>query len=504
MDNALENFYSLLEPIGLRYIDTQVEPDGISINVRGKQAVVHALKQRIRSKRDTVIFRQIRDKKGLERNIRVDYVLLPYGKQVDGRNVVVERFYDEKEMNRYLRAAITHEGGSRTCVLCNKSFERNLDELKQGVYPLATKNRALSGIRRKSDYIGELCATCFVIGVLEWTDDGLPYRCGLGDHSIVLFPQFSSFKDLVQFKGVSRQILGVGDLTSNIKVSPLEVADSYTGGEHSSLLLFIEQLIKRLLKQKTGGTVLEEALKRTICKDWVCLKIPSGIVKDVKCSSIKIDDTVIDIASSVTKLLQEDKKEIVAEPGIYSDIIAKLDIRPEPGRPLSFDRLQELRFQSRELLAQSFLKGDLHSFVDPFLPRRGIYIKPTTELIGRVEILMAEWQFKPIGLSEHDIESIRKSADVLAEACTMNAGLLYQMDRAQTAQDFVFTLKEGAKKLVGIADEVAAGTIKVTPSSLGAFFQLLTARETQWKLLRDALVLYTAIAYSSKKSSRGA
>jgi hypothetical protein len=124
-----------------------------------------------------------------------------------------------------------------------------------------------------------------------------------------------------------------------------------------------------------------------------------------------------------------------------------------------------------------------------------------TDVLPGLETLLNEWQFKSIDLAEQDIESIKKSADALAEICNVNAGLLYQMDRAQTAQDFVFTLKEGAKKLVGIADEVAEGRIRAAPKSMEDFFQLLANKEDKWKLLRDILVLYTSTAYASKKMS---
>lgn len=503
MDNALENFYVLLKAIGPPHLTIREETDGIFLDVEDEEAVLHSLRQQILGLRKEVIFQEIKDKKGLKRNIRLDYVLLPYGKQVAGRNVLVERFYDSKEMNRFLHAAITPRPGSRICVMCNRPFEKNVGGLKQGVYPLATKNPALSGVKRKSDYIEEVCPTCFVIGVLEWTDRGLPYRCSLEGHSIVLFPRFSSFRDLVRFKEMSRKILTERDLTSNIKTGVCKESDPYVGGSYSALLLFIEECMRSLRKEKTSRTVIERPFSRPICKDWICLKVPSGVVKNVKCSSIRIADSVVDIASSVTKLLQEGKREIVAEPGIYSGIIAKFNFRPEPRRPISWDRLQRLRFQLRESLARSFLENDLHSFSSTFLPQKGLYINISREVVKGVDILLTEWQLKPMNFSESTVGSIRKAADVMAEACVSNVGLLYQMDRAQTAPDFIFTLKEGAKKLVGIAEKVQEGTTRINPRSLEDFFQLLTAREEQWKLLRDALVLYTSIAYSYRKISGG-
>lgn len=499
MDNALENFYRLLGVVESRHLGVHVESNGLAIDIKDKGAVIHALQQQTAENHDRVIFQRIEDRRGLERNIRHKYILLPYGKQVAGRNVLVERFYNAREMNRFFRAAMIPKSGSKLCVLCNRPFERAVGKLKQGVYPLATKNRALSGIRRKSDYIEDLCPTCFVIGVLEWTDDGLPYRCGLEDHSIVLFPHFFDFRDLVKFKKHCRQILRERDLTSNIKLRASGGLDKYVGGKYSALLLFLEQLIVRLLSQRVPRSVLGDDPARIICKDWVCLKVPSGTVKDVRCSSVKIDRVLLDVASSVIRLLQERREQI--DTGVYSEIIAKIEIRPDAKRPIPWDQVRKLRLQFRELLAQSFLENDLRSFASAFLPRRGVY-KVTAEVLSGVDILLSEWQFKPIGLNERDIQCIRASANVLAEVCNVNAGLLYQMDRAQTAHDFIYTLKEGAKKLVGIADEMK-GQTTVSPSSLEDFFQLLASREEQWKLLRDALVLYTSIAYSSRKMSLG-
>jgi len=506
MDNALENFYKLLNDVKnteRHCLDVQYEVDGIYLNMKNEDALLHLLQKQIRAKHDRVIFQQIKDKKGLNRNIRLEYVLLPYGKQIAGRNVLVEQFYDSKETGRFLQYAINRKPGPRRCILCNRPFEKNVGKLKQGVYPLATKNRALSGIRKKSDYIDELCATCFVTGVLEWTDEGLPYRCGLAGHSILLFPQFSNFQDLVKFKELSRKMLEERNLTSNIRVKASGVSDSYTGGMHSTLLLFIEQLIINFLRQKDNETVLGTTLNRIICKDWISLKIPSGVVKDVKCSSIRIADSTLDIASSVTRFLQKQYSEIVSEAGIYSTIIAKLNFKPQPGRPISWDLLRELTFQLRESLAQSFLENDMHSFASVFLPRKGLNINLSEEAVIGVDVLLMEWQFKPIGLSGRDIESIKESAKVMAEVCSVNAGLLYQMDRARTAPDFIFTLKEVAKKLVVMADKMAEGTIKMRPKSLEDFFQLLATREDQWKLLRDTLVLYTSIACTNVKMSRG-
>jgi hypothetical protein len=498
MDNGIENFYTMLSSISKTEdcVDCDLNDERLVIKIKNQTKLLKLIKDSILRKRDGVIFVNVKDKKGITRNILPKYILMQYGKNVKGKNIVKEKLYDNNEIDNRLNKIFSGiHAGDRKCILCGANYSKSVDKMKQSVYPLATRNLALSGVREKRDYYDSICPFCYMIGCLEWADEGLVYRCGLEDQSIVLFPVGTSLLELANFKKHCRQILVERDLTSNIRTAKQKVDDAYGAGEYSSLLLFLEKFLIRVARAKEKYTDFK--ISQKIWNKWIVLRVPSGIVKDVKFNRLHISAEIINAILNFMKWKKDVKVNVIEEQSVYSSIISKFFVKTTEKKKLSFDERNKLNRTIRENLSKYFIIDDLHSFSSTFLPKKGIYI---TGRWNKLENLMASWKLGQLGITTDDLTTLKKSANLIAESCINNIGLLYKFDKAQTIGDLLGATREAARKMVVVIGDNK--DLKVSPTSLDGIVQLLTSRENQWKELRDLLVIFICMYYTIKKSGK--
>ncbi len=497
MDNGIENFYTMLSSISKTEdcVDCELNDERLVVKIKDQTKLLKLIKDSILRKRDSVIFVNVKDKKGISRNILPKYILMQYGKNVKGKNIVKEKLYDNNEIDNRLGEIFSgiHAGG-RKCILCGANYSKSVDKMKQSVYPLATKNLALSGVREKKEYYDNICPFCYMIGCLEWADEGLVYRCGLEEQSIVLFPVGAGLLELANFKKLCRRMLHIRDLTSNIRTGEQKVEDSYGAGEYSALLLFLEKFLIQVAREKKNTNF---KISSKIWNKWAVLRVPSGIVKDVKFDRLYISTDIINVILNFMKWKKDVKVNMIEEQSVYSSIISKFFVRTTEKKKLSFDERNKLNRAMRENLSKSFVIDDLHSFSSTFLPKKGIY---TTGRWNKLEDLMASWKLGQLDMTTDDLTVLKKSANLIAESCINNIGLLYKFDKAQTIGDLLGATREAARKMVVVIGDNK--DLKVSPTSLDGFVHLLTSRENQWKELRDLLVIFICMYYTIKKSGK--
>lgn len=502
LDNGITNLYALLKQIPEKCVHVTIDEESVTIDIRDQRKFFEYLKQSIITQRDRIIFCSIQDKRGLKRNITPKYILLQYGKKVKGKNVVKEKLYDDKNgMDDRVEEAFTANddtGSGKTCALCGSAYKKNVDKIKQSVYPLATKNAALSGVREKKDYYDNMCPLCYLIGCLEWTDESVMYRSGLDEQSIVLYPESKGLASLARFKSLCRDFLKERDPTSNLRMKGESWDSSYAAGEYSLVLLFIEKMFETI---KAGGSSGSSPLasdnwllQKNIWPNWVMLRIPAGTVKNIKVDRLTIP---VQAAVIVHTLMSDSRPRVNEDDKIYSSIISKFYLRITDGKKITFEQRNKLARNMHETMSKSFLKNDFHLFAGVFLPRKGIYVSGP---LPKIDKLLSEWQVKHIDLSNNDVEEIKKAANIIAETSLNNIGLLYKLDRAQTISEFINGIKEAARKLAGGVEEISEGKIRVSPTSLDSLMQLLLSKESKFKEIRDIIVIYACLYFTIKKT----
>jgi len=218
MDNGVVNLYRFLD--GVDGVNVNLKTDTLEFEIAEKERFLKGFEDEIKQKRDSVIFvTEKDDKTGERRNIKKDFVLLQYGKKVEGTNVLKEKIYSDSEISERLEQIFENfVSGVSSCILCGRTYRRGIDKLKQAVYPLVTKIRSLSGVRTLKEQYTELCPLCYPVGSLEWCDDGIIYRVFPTSHSLVFIPNICDFKKLNESKSKWINTVLTGERFSNIRI----------------------------------------------------------------------------------------------------------------------------------------------------------------------------------------------------------------------------------------------------------------------------------------------
>lgn len=485
MDNGIENFYNILKSIP-EGVSANLKNDGLEFKILDKTAFLEYLENRINHKRDTIAFYWDKDKKtGEVRNIKKDWVLIQYGKKVKGKNVLKEKIYsDTKERLKEILDS-SSKTGKQTCILCNKPFSKKVDKLKQSIYPFVTKIKSLSGIRKLDYTYNELCPMCYLIGSLQWCDEGIIYRTFPNKgHSIIFLPKSNDLKQLKEFKSKYSIILDNSYRNSNIKTITHKVDEEegveYPTGEYNTLLCFFEKfLIKCCFEEEENAWMSFESVKKSSCKDWTCINIPSGQVKNIDTININIAEDILGVMYNLTK---EDKL-------IYQSIIMKLLFLKEHNADW------DITNQIREDLSKYFITDDFKGFSHSLLPKKQGKVSFPKDARSILDDFIYEWRLKKMGIRKEDLKNIKSVANLVAETAVKSTSLLYRLDKTRTLSDFWDSLREISRKMI-LLDEKTKQKIK--PSSLDDLIQIITENEDSWQDIRNLLVIYSCMYYSIK------
>lgn len=484
MDNGVVNLYKILN--GVNGVHVNLKADKLEFEITEKERFLKGIKDKIKQKRDSIVFvTEKDDKTGEIRNIKKDFVLLQYGKKVGGKNVLKEKIYSDSEISERLEQIfekIIGEGSS--CILCGRTYLSGVDKLKQAVYPLVTKIRSLSGVRTLKEQYTELCPLCYLIGSLEWCDEGIIYRVFPTSHSLVFIPNIYDFQKLNESKSKWIDTVLTGERFSNIRISKGVEGVERTSGKYNTLLCFFEKFLRWICLEEEGGWMTFESVKKEVCRDWTCMEVPWGAVKNIKFENISVADDILGI---MYELVKDDKY-------IYGNFVKQLlYLRKTPkGTQIDNAGTQEIR----EGLSRYFLMDNFSKFSHSLIPRkkgRIIFSKDAREVL---EDLIYLWRLKKMGLEKEDLETIRSVGNIVAETSSKSIGLLYRLDKARNPNEFWNSLREISRKMIGLEKPVKA-------KSLDSLIQLVKEHEGDWEEIRNILVVYGCMYYYIKNFERG-
>jgi hypothetical protein len=494
MDNAIENLYSLVVAVhetDPSLVSVQLYEDKLSINVIKAKEFLRAIAELIKSKRDSVLFSESSIEGKPKKNIRLGYILLQYGKSSHGKNSVKEKIYNDDQMHSRLSDGFLPKTGKLNCVLCGSSFARRIDNLKQSVLPSVTKNAALSGVLSKDEYFHNVCPTCYMLGSLEWIDEGIIYRSQQNGESIALYPIGLDLLSLSKEKKLARQRLSTRTLYSNL-TERSDGKDVRIYGPYSGLLLFLESIVESLTRR--DGTLFDpNSAKLFLLGKWMCLRVPSGNVKNVRMEPIELPDQVIQTVRTVDDASQPDVQAL----GIYRDLLYSL--RCESDRQRTSLKLGQEIGELRERLARHFLQNDFHSFSSEFVPRKGVNIYMEHKKWSLLDRFLMKWQLNETGITPEDLSQVKQAANLVAELNLGNISVFYAIERARSATEFINALQEASRRLVIRAEDFATGEMIVNPMSLDSLLQLVVNSPAKWQVLKDTLLIFTAMYYAIKR-----
>ncbi len=488
MLNGIETLYTLLND--LKDCKVELESDRLKVEIFDLESFLKIFAGKIEDKQNKVIFVKKLDNKGQEKFIKKDFVLIQYGKAINGKNVLKEKIYLETE-KRLKDIFLAIKKGNKTCILCERKFKKSVDKLKQAVHPFATKIKSLSGVRTLKENYDNLCPLCYLIGTLEWLDEAILYRCSLGSgkqtYSVIFLPFELNLKKLHECKVEYRKILksNINSPVSNL----LKIVPSSDGkekkigyeGEYTTILKFFERFVKEILGEY-GRDNFEEIdeifgyAERKFCKSWIMLKIPSGNVKNIKLSRLDLNNDFIKL------LIDLERKDIF----IYDNIVDKIGVRDKNGKFLPKETSE-----TKEYTAKTVIFDNFRDFSRMFLPRKNI-VKYHGNLKDLDELIKL-WRLMPMKLDEN-LKDIKDAAKTLAKLLKNHLSILYEMNKARTKEEFIRIYQQACRRLLGVREEERTN---IYPPALEKFADLLiNSSNNEWKTLRDVLLIYTSIYIS--------
>lgn len=476
MDNAVENFYRLIEDSD-EGLDITLGKTELTVNNFNKEDFKDILSDIIQDNRNNLIVTNKDKKTGEIKEIKKDFVLIQEGKKIDGIVAFKENIYTESEKSVNEILDLMETDGKKTCILCGKTFSKPFKKMQQATYPFATKIKSLSGIRTYKDgtfyafkeYHDSFCPTCYLIGILEWLDDRMIYRTFPGDRTFLFLPYFDNFEDLAEFKGEYEPLLNKSERYSNIRVNIGENKTEGTPGKFSTLLCFYDKFLFDI----------EDV--NIISGDWAIIEVPFGSVKNVKLRVLNLTDSTLGLM-----------KEYIAdnEKRIYTDLIKEIYffIDNPKGAPVDWDLTRKIQ----EKLSEYLLINDFTHFARMLLPKKGGRVGYSKETRENLENLIYVWRLKEMGIPKESLNSIKSVGNIIAKVSRNNLSILYKLDKTKKIEDFWSVLREVSRKLVGLDLEKA----KVRPTALDELIQLIKDDETQWKEIRDLLIVYASMYYA--------
>jgi len=484
LDNAIENFYRILLDVqeNLEDLDVEILNNRLIFSFSNLENLKMALISKIKHRyKNMICFEEDKDT-GSSKEVKKDYILLQEGTKKDGIVKLKEKVYDWNELPKMLDIVFEPcKSNNKICIMCGKQHKKSF-ELKQAVYPLATKTRSLSGVRTLKtlpEYYKNICPLCYLLGVLEWTDDALVFRTLVDSGKSYLFiPVFENLEKLNNFKEdvLNSGILSRSSRYTNLLVKPKSDETENTPGEYTTLLAFYEKFIK------DASITLEET-----CKSWAVLHIPFGKVKNVKLETIKISEGILGV---IKGLIENDLMPYQMLKGIF------FKTKTVSGYQTDWDLTNNLK----EELAKNFLFDNFRGFTKALLPRKSGFVSFTSDARTIFEELIYVWRWEKLGIPKEKLGIIKSVGNIIAKLSLENPSLLYKLDKTRNLEDFWSVLREISRKMASLDGEKLK---EVKPTSMDELIVLVKENENIWKEIRDLLVVYSSMYLAIKKIGQG-
>ena len=484
LDNGIENFYRTLKEI--ESCNVELNEDALVFSIMDRESFIEDLTRAIWNARENLIVIEPDKKTGEKKEFKKDFVIIQEEKKVGGKVSLKEDIFKKTNTKKILIDIFQSlsDEGEYTCILCGRKYKKSIKKLQQASFPMVTKIASLSGVRSYKnenqlslrEYYDNVCPLCYLIGILEWTDEVLVYRTFPGDYSLLFMPVFENLRDLHRFKrsALYAGILNRNERYSNIKVNPHTVEVENTPGEFSTLLCFYEKFV-------------EFATDYILANKWAIMRIPFRAVKN-----IRID--YIEISSGILKTIQELKNKDVNR--IYTDLIKSIFFHSQKKNATDWDITRDIH----EEMSKYFLLDNFRAFTHIMLPRKGGYVFFLSQVRENLEKLICVWRWNKMGVPKERLEDIKSVGNIIAKVCENNLSLLYKMDKTRNLSEFWSVLREIARKLPGLKEEQLK---MIRPTALDEVIQLtkemVEKDKEAWKEIRDLLVIYASMYYSIGK-----
>jgi hypothetical protein len=383
-----------------------------------------------------------------------------------------------------------NEKENKVCMMCGGRYKKGYT-LKQAVYPFVTKNKSLSGVRTiKSlpEYNKNLCAMCYLVGVMEWTDEGLVYytkkkkkkskssgKDNKQDGKTFLFlPIFDNLIELNKFKEETLRagMLKISGRDGNLLRNPNSEDVEKTFGKYTTLLAFYEKFVLNVKESEV------------LCNSWGVLHIPLGRVKNVKFETINVDKGILEVISEL----------IENEYLIYNNMIKEVYFKKKTDEGFTPD--WDITEEIRENLAESLLTDDFRMFSTQLMPRKKGVVVLSSDAYEVLDELIYLWRLVNMGIPKEKLSMIKSVGNIIAKVSFSNVSLLYKLDRARTIGEFWSVLREISRKLVGMESEDIKG---MRLSALDEIIVMVKECEESWKEIRDLLVVYSSVYFALEK-----
>lgn len=489
LDNGVENLYRILKGLPEDVVKNELTATGLSFEILDRERFIPLLQEAILHLLENVIFIEKKDEEtGEIRNIKKDFILAQYGSKENGRNVLKEKiFYPPRMRERLNEIFAEQKKKEKACILCGQTFGRNVDNLKQLVYPPVTKIASLTGVRRQQQNYEDICPICYLIGALEWTDRGMVYRTFNDGFSIVLFPLTTSFIDLNRMKErYIKTLLNNSDRYCNIKIMPDNPEVEKTSGEFSTLLCFYEKFIFYAGIELD----LESFLTREICTEWCGLRVPLGKVWNIRVNRISLKSEILRVLFSLAK----------DEVRLYQNCLKKTVFKKRSKQGMATD--WDITGEVVEELSRAFLENDFRNFARQFLPQKQGFLQ-----IGKVaneilESLIKEWRcsmaLSKAAIVPEDLDTIKGAGNIVGKISQNHVNILFKIDRARTPLEFTDALREAARRMFAL-EEKEYKQHTFAPSKLEELIALFKQKESNWEEIRNLLIVYSCIALSKER-----
>lgn len=470
MDNALENFYSLLNEYNYDFeIDLSLEKDFLKISCK-KEVFKKILINIFKNHKQYVCVNTI-DKDGVVKEYKKDYILIQHKRKGQNISLNPKIFKNpEEEINKLVDLI---QEGNKTCLFCGVSFKKKYDYLTQRVYPFSTKIKSLNGIRSYKDgkyyvlreYHDSVCPSCYLIGQLGWLTNKLIYRVFDGKKAFLFLPNYDDLCILNEFKDDCSNLINSNERWSNIKVSLTNEKGELTTGKFSNLLCFYSRFY----------SMHDEEMPDV---SWKILEIPLGKVKNVRSFDFYSNKLILDVIKSFDEM---DSDIYVLFKSVFFFKNGSVD--------------WDLTNNIRENLSKCFLLNDFRGFTRNFIPKQGgkiTYTNKEMNFIENFDYLIKLWRFNTMAISEDELKCIKSVGNIISKVSVTNSSLFYKLDKIKTINDFWSCLREISRKLVNSDIDKT----KIREMALDELIVLLKRNEKNWKEIRDLLIVYAAIYYS--------
>ena len=295
-------------------------------------------------------------------------------------------------------------------------------------------------------------------------------------------------QSLNNFKNLYAISLKHDDLVSNV-TSSIKDKIGHPEGESATLLYFYEKFFNDIWFQQETTEEYSGAEKE-FCKDWIKLRVPSSIIKNIKYEKLRIPSNILRTIYELTK-----RGDL-----IYSSFVSKIFFRFEKR---GLKREQEISREIKEGISDAFLKNNLNKFSSYLLPRKGGYVVFSKEAETILYNLINEWRFSEMGLRDEELKNLKSVARIVATVANKgHIGILYKIDKARDSNDMLNGLRELSKRVLGLEDKERE---KIYPPALESLVETLEKNKDNRELFEDiknVLVTFSCVEISKIKRRR--